>query len=123
MDSIKDLRLFLREKLESGEVTQNSLAKQLGITQAIISRFSKGATGIDAEAAFKVEKPTEDLAILGKIFILDGEVSERCYPLKQLPSSEKAGGENDTENNERNRASSPGTKEESGESPEDGNQE
>lgn len=56
MDSIKDLRLFLREKLESGEVSQNYLAKQLGITQATISRFSKGTTGIDAEAAFKIMK-------------------------------------------------------------------
>lgn len=56
MNSLEDLRVFLKKKFEEKAITQNALANLLGVDQGSLSRFAKGETGIAGETAFKIMK-------------------------------------------------------------------
>ena len=54
MNTLEDLRIFLKKKFEDRAISQNALAISLGVDQGSLSRFADGKTGIAGETVFKI---------------------------------------------------------------------
>ena len=50
--------MTLKDYCRSHKVTQTELAAQLGVTQAMVSHWSRGACRVTAEYAIKIERVT-----------------------------------------------------------------
>lgn len=49
MNTLEDLRIFLKKKFEDRAISQNALAVSLDVDQGSLSRFADGKTGIAGE--------------------------------------------------------------------------
>ena len=56
MNTLEDLRIFLKKKFEDRAILQNALAISLDVDQGSLSRFADGKTGIAGETVFKIMK-------------------------------------------------------------------
>ena len=56
MNTLEDLRIFLKKKFEDRAISQNALAISLDVDQGSLSRFADGKTGIAGETVFKIMK-------------------------------------------------------------------
>lgn len=64
MNTLEDLRIFLKKKLDEETISQSALARLIGVNQSSLSRFADGQTGIAGDAVFKIMKYF-DVEVLG----------------------------------------------------------